>query len=97
MIRRRPRFTRRYTPFPYPTLCRSAGRGRAGGDPGQPGRHRGLPRQAGDERMTQTDTAATAVVFLVRTNAKVAYYFDYRKLRLPLVGPILQQIGRAHV
>jgi type IV pilus assembly protein PilC len=36
--------------------------------------------------------AGAAAVFMVRTNAKVAYYFDYLKLRLPLVGPILQKI-----
>jgi type IV pilus assembly protein PilC len=36
--------------------------------------------------------ATAAAVFLVRTNAKVAYYFDYLKLRLPLLGPILQKI-----
>ncbi|HEY7760281.1 MAG TPA: type II secretion system F family protein [Burkholderiales bacterium] len=33
-----------------------------------------------------------AAVFLVRTNPKAAYYFDYLKLRLPLLGPILQKI-----
>ena len=36
--------------------------------------------------------AAGAAVFLVRTNPKAAYYFDYVKLRVPLVGPILQKI-----
>jgi type IV pilus assembly protein PilC len=36
--------------------------------------------------------AVAAAVFLVRTNPKAAYYFDYLKLRLPLIGPILQKI-----
>ncbi len=36
--------------------------------------------------------ATAAAVFLVRTNPKAAYYFDYLKLRLPLLGPILQKI-----
>jgi type IV pilus assembly protein PilC len=36
--------------------------------------------------------AIVAAVFLVRTNPKAAYYFDYLKLRLPLLGPILQKI-----
>jgi len=30
--------------------------------------------------------------YLVRTNPKAAYYFDYLKLRLPVTGPILQKI-----
>ncbi|HXV08120.1 MAG TPA: type II secretion system F family protein, partial [Burkholderiales bacterium] len=36
--------------------------------------------------------AGAGAVFLVRTNSKAAYYFDYMKLRLPLLGPILQKI-----
>jgi len=36
--------------------------------------------------------AIAAAVFLVRTNPKAAYYFDYLKLRMPLLGPILQKI-----
>ena len=36
--------------------------------------------------------AVGALVFVVRTNAKAAYYFDYAKLRAPVLGPILQKI-----
>jgi type IV pilus assembly protein PilC len=36
--------------------------------------------------------AAVALVLAVRSNAKVAYMWDYSKLRIPLVGPILQKI-----
>jgi type IV pilus assembly protein PilC len=36
--------------------------------------------------------AAVALTIAVRSNAKVAYMWDYAKLRIPLVGPILQKI-----
>ena len=36
--------------------------------------------------------AVAALVFLVRTNSKIAYMWDYALLRLPIVGPILQKI-----
>ena len=36
--------------------------------------------------------AAVALTVAVRTNAKVAYMWDYAKLRIPVVGPIIQKI-----
>jgi len=36
--------------------------------------------------------AVAAGLFVLRTNAKARYYFDYLKLRLPLTGTILQKI-----
>ena len=36
--------------------------------------------------------ALVALVVAVRSNAKIAYLWDYTKLRLPVVGPILQKI-----
>jgi type IV pilus assembly protein PilC len=36
--------------------------------------------------------AVAASTFVLRTNAKARYYFDYLKLRLPLTGSILQKI-----
>jgi type IV pilus assembly protein PilC len=33
-----------------------------------------------------------ALAFVIRTNPKAAYYFDYIKLRAPVIGPILQKI-----
>jgi type IV pilus assembly protein PilC len=36
--------------------------------------------------------AAVALVLAVRSNAKIAYMWDYAKLRIPLIGPILQKI-----
>jgi type IV pilus assembly protein PilC len=36
--------------------------------------------------------AAVALTLAVRSNAKIAYLWDYTKLRLPIVGPILQKI-----
>ncbi|HTT40190.1 MAG TPA: type II secretion system F family protein [Burkholderiales bacterium] len=35
---------------------------------------------------------SAGAAYLVRTNPKAAYYFDYLKLRLPVTGPILQKI-----
>ena len=36
--------------------------------------------------------AAVALTVAVRANSKIAYLWDYTKLRLPIVGPILQKI-----
>jgi type IV pilus assembly protein PilC len=36
--------------------------------------------------------AAVALTVAVRSNSKIAYLWDYTKLRLPVVGPILQKI-----
>ena len=36
--------------------------------------------------------AAAAIVFAIRANARVGYLWDYAKLRLPALGPILQKI-----
>lgn len=36
--------------------------------------------------------AAVALIVAVRSNSKIAYLWDYTKLRLPVVGPILQKI-----
>jgi type IV pilus assembly protein PilC len=33
-----------------------------------------------------------AIVFAIRTNARIGYLWDYAKLRLPTLGPILQKI-----
>ena len=35
---------------------------------------------------------AGIAVLILRTNAKARYYFDYLKLRMPIIGPILQKI-----
>jgi len=36
--------------------------------------------------------AAVALTLAVRSNAKIAYLWDYAKLRVPIIGPILQKI-----
>jgi type IV pilus assembly protein PilC len=36
--------------------------------------------------------AAVALIIAVRANSKIAYMWDYAKLRLPVIGPILQKI-----
>jgi type IV pilus assembly protein PilC len=36
--------------------------------------------------------AAVALIVAVRANSKIAYLWDYAKLRIPIVGPILQKI-----
>jgi type IV pilus assembly protein PilC len=36
--------------------------------------------------------AATGIVIAIRTNARIGYLWDYAKLRLPTLGPILQKI-----
>jgi type IV pilus assembly protein PilC len=36
--------------------------------------------------------AAVALTIAVRSNSKIAYMWDYAKLRLPIIGPILQKI-----
>jgi type IV pilus assembly protein PilC len=36
--------------------------------------------------------AAVALTVAVRANSKIAYLWDYTKLRLPIIGPILQKI-----
>ena len=36
--------------------------------------------------------AAVALIVAVRSNSKIAYLWDYTKLRLPVIGPILQKI-----
>ncbi len=36
--------------------------------------------------------AAVALIVAVRSNSKMAYLWDYAKLRLPVIGPILQKI-----
>jgi type IV pilus assembly protein PilC len=36
--------------------------------------------------------AAVALIVAVRSNPKIAYMWDYAKLRIPLLGPILQKI-----
>jgi len=36
--------------------------------------------------------AVAALIVAVRSNAKIAYLWDYAKLRIPVVGPILQKI-----
>jgi type IV pilus assembly protein PilC len=35
---------------------------------------------------------AAGIAFTVRTNPRAAYFWDYAKLRLPVIGPILQKI-----
>ncbi len=37
-------------------------------------------------------TLAAGIAFTVRTNPRAAYFWDYAKLRLPVIGPILQKI-----
>ena len=36
--------------------------------------------------------AAVGLIAAVRSNSKIAYMWDYAKLRIPLIGPILQKI-----
>jgi type IV pilus assembly protein PilC len=36
--------------------------------------------------------AVAALIVAVRSNAKIAYLWDYAKLRIPVIGPILQKI-----
>lgn len=36
--------------------------------------------------------AAIALIVAIRTNSKLAYLWDYAKLRIPVIGPILQKI-----
>jgi type IV pilus assembly protein PilC len=36
--------------------------------------------------------AAIALIVAIRTNGKIAYLWDYAKLRIPVIGPILQKI-----
>ena len=36
--------------------------------------------------------AAVGLILAVRSNSKIAYMWDYTKLRLPILGPILQKI-----
>ncbi len=37
-------------------------------------------------------TLVAGIAFTVRTNPRAAYFWDYAKLRLPVIGPILQKI-----